>query len=131
MIGVDLKKDPAIIRAAYNDDAGLTAAFNLNLLTRINTELNGDFDLSRFEHEALYIDKRGSVELALISKQKQLVRVGDHSFNFAEGEAIHTEDSYKYSIAEFRKLCENAGYLPIASWTDRDSLFSVHYFTAE
>lgn len=129
LIGVDLKKDPAILNAAYNDTKQITAAFNLNLLNRINTELNGDFDLQQFSHHAFYNEGRGRIEMHLVSNQAQEVTVDNTSFRFEAVETIHTENSYKYSIAEFQALAERAGFASHQVWTDPDSLFSVHYFT--
>jgi dimethylhistidine N-methyltransferase len=127
LIGVDLKKDPEILDTAYNDRAGINAAFNLNLLERVNRELGGDFDLDRFEHYAFYNPAAGRVELYLKSLAEQSVRVAGRRFDFAEGELIHTENSYKYAIDEFRALAARAGFRTIDTWTDRADLFSVHY----
>jgi L-histidine Nalpha-methyltransferase len=127
LIGADLKKDPEILDAAYNDRAGINAAFNLNLLERINRELGGDFDLDRFEHHAFYNSAAGRVELYLKSLAEQSVRVAGRRFRLAEGELIHTENSYKYAIPEFRALAARAGFRTIHTWTDRADLFSVHY----
>lgn len=127
LIGVDLKKDPAVLDAAYNDAEGVTAAFNLNLLERINRELDGDFRPERFRHHAFYNAARGRVEMHLVSECDQVVRVDGHRFGFAAGEGIHTESSYKYTVEEFRALGRRAGYAPVAVWTDADGLFSVHY----
>jgi L-histidine Nalpha-methyltransferase len=131
LIGVDLKKDPDILHAAYNDAKGVTAAFNMNLLSRINTELGADFDLDAFYHDAVYLEDSGRIEMRLISTKSQSVSIGDATFDFAKNEYIHTENSHKYSIADFREICEMAGFAPIASWTDSNSLFSVHYLTVE
>lgn len=126
VIGVDLRKDPAILNAAYNDAAGVTAAFNLNLLVRINRELGADFDLAHFHHRAFYAPEQGRVEMHLVSDCLQQVRVAGRSFRFEAGESIHTESSYKYSVAGFQALAGEAGFAPQAVWTDRDDLFSVH-----
>lgn len=126
LIGVDLKKDPAILHAAYNDAAGVTAAFNLNLLTRINRELGGTFNVDAFRHDAFYNRDAGRVEMHLRSVHGQSVRVAGRVFHFSEDESIHTENSYKYSLAEFRAVAVAAGYQPAAVWTDRQRLFSVH-----
>ena len=126
LIGVDLKKDPAILHAAYNDAAGVTAAFNLNLLTRINRELGGTFDLDAFRHDAIYNAEAGRIEMRLRSLHSQSVRVDGRVFHFGAGETIHTENSYKYSLAEFQAVAIAAGYRPAALWTDRRQLFSVH-----
>jgi len=127
LIGADLKKDPKILNAAYNDKAGINAAFNLNLLARINRELGGDFDLDRFAHVAFYDEAQGRVELYLKSLVEQSVQVAGTRFRFGAGELIHTENSYKYAIDEFRTLAAQAGFEPIHTWTDRHQLFSVHY----
>jgi L-histidine Nalpha-methyltransferase len=128
LIGVDLKKDPAILDRAYNDRAGLNAAFNLNLLERINRELGGDLDVARFEHLAFYSEEKGRMELYLKSLADQTARIAGRRFHFAEGERIHTENSYKYAIPEFHALAARAGFRAVQTWTDRNQLFSVHYF---
>lgn len=127
IIGVDLKKDPAILRAAYNDRDGVTAAFNLNLLERINRELGADFDVSAFTHDAVYNDREGRVEMHLVSQRRQSVTIGESTFRFEKGETIHTENSHKYSIDEFEALARRAGFEPAACWTDAEDLFSLHY----
>jgi dimethylhistidine N-methyltransferase len=127
VIGADLKKDPAVLEAAYDDSAGVTAAFNLNLLRRINRELGGDFDLARFAHEARWNDAAGRVEMHLVSAAAQTVRIGGEAFAFEAGESIHTENSHKYALAEFRTLAASAGWRPVEAWTDDAGLFSVHY----
>jgi dimethylhistidine N-methyltransferase len=127
VIGLDLKKDDRILNAAYNDSAGVTAAFNKNILRRINHELNGSFVLDDFEHRAFYNEAKGRVEMHLISRRDQTVRIAGHEFRFRAGEGIHTENSYKYDIDEFRNLALGAGFRPIRVWTDPDRLFSVHY----
>jgi dimethylhistidine N-methyltransferase len=131
LIGVDLKKDIPVLRAAYNDAKGVTAAFNMNLLSRINAELGGDFDLGSFYHDAVYVEDLGRIEMRLISKKPQSVTIGSETFAFEENEYIHTESSHKFSLDQFRGICEAAGFTPVASWTDSKSLFSAHYFTAE
>jgi len=127
LIGVDLKKEIDILNAAYNDSLGVTADFNLNLLTRINHELNANFDLNGFEHMAFYNDKKGRIEMHIKSKEYQEVLVGDYSISFFENETIHTENSYKYTINEFQVLLRCAGFEPLRVWTDENELFSVHY----
>lgn len=127
LIGADLKKDAAILNRAYNDKAGMNAAFNLNLLARINRELGGDFDLDRFAHVAFYNEAQGRVELYVKSLAEQAVTVTGRQFHFGAGELVHTENSYKYAIEDFRALAEQAGFEPVHSWTDRHDLFSVHY----
>lgn len=128
LIGVDLKKDPGMLRAAYNDPEGVTAAFNLNLLARINRELGGDFELGRFQHHAFYDSARGRVEMQLVSSTRQIVRVGRAAFSFDEGEAITTEYSYKYDIGEFERLAASAGLVSRRTWMDERQLFSVQYY---
>ena len=128
LVGVDLKKDRAILERAYNDRAGLNAAFNLNLLERVNRELDGDIDIARFEHLAFYNEAQGRMELYLKSLADQTIAIAGRHFHFAEGERIHTENSYKYAIPEFHALAAQAGFRAIHTWTDRDQLFSVHYF---
>lgn len=131
LIGVDLKKDPAILHAAYNDAQGLTADFNKNLLRRINHELNADFDTELFTHCAFYNTELGRIEMHLESSQAQTVEVADHCFRFARQERIHTENSYKYSLDEFRRLAQRAGFEPAKIWVDDDHLFSVQYLTVQ
>jgi dimethylhistidine N-methyltransferase len=126
LVGVDLKKDANVLHAAYNDAKGVTAAFNVNLLARINRELGGDFDLSRFVHYAFYEPTAGRIEMHLVSSERQTVSIGAHRFGFERGESIHTENSYKYSIGEFQALAEAAGFRAAKVWTDRRRWFSVH-----
>jgi dimethylhistidine N-methyltransferase len=126
LIGFDLKKDKATLDAAYDDPAGVTARFNLNLLERINRELGGDFRTDRFRHKAFYDPIRGWVEMHLESLYAQVVHVGGRRFDFAVGETIHTEISCKYSIAEFQDLAKKARFSPQKVWTDPRQLFSVH-----
>ena len=126
LIGIDLEKDEDILHAAYNDAAGVTARFNLNVLTRINRELGGDFDLSAFTHRAIYNRDLHRIEMHLISTKAQTVRLFGNSFDFRAGESIHTESSYKYSIARFSSLAQSAGWTVQKSWTDAQQMFSVH-----
>ena len=126
LVGVDLKKDPALLHAAYNDAAGVTAAFNLNLLARINRELGADFDPRRFRHYAFYNPAAGRIEMHLVALQAHRVRVAGHRFAFAAGETLHTENSYKYSLEEFRGLAAGAGFRGAKVWTDREGLFALH-----
>jgi dimethylhistidine N-methyltransferase len=128
LIGVDLKKDPAILDAAYNDRAGINALFNLNLLERVNRELGGDIATGRFAHVAFYNAAEGRMELYLKSLADQTATIAGTRFRFAEGELIHTENSYKYAIPEFRALALRAGFAAVHTWTDKNALFSVHYF---
>ena len=126
LVGVDLKKDPAILIPTYNDRRGVTAAFNLNLLERINRELDGDIDVGRFAHDAIYDERLGRIEMHLVSLVRQTVRVLGREFRFTEGERIHTENSHKYTIAEFRALARTAGWRPAEAWTDAGNRFSLH-----
>lgn len=130
LIGVDLKKSEALLNAAYNDAQGVTAAFNLNLLARINHELNADFDLAAFRHHAFYNARAGRIEMHLVSVKDQSVSVVGRSFAFSRDETIHTENSYKYSIDEFAKLAGEAGFSAERCWVDPDRFFSVHYLVA-
>jgi dimethylhistidine N-methyltransferase len=129
LIGVDLKKDPEILHAAYNDAAGVTAAFNLNVMARINRELGGNFALDGFRHHAFYDELRGRIEMHLRSMKPQTVTIASNNFVFREGETIHTEISCKYSIEEFRTASRDAGLLAAGVWTDPKQWFSVHYLT--
>jgi uncharacterized SAM-dependent methyltransferase len=126
IIGVDLVKEVSILHAAYNDEAGLTAKFNLNLLARINHELDGDFDLEAFEHRAFYNSECHRIEMHLVSKTRQHVRAAGRAFDFAAGEIIHTENSYKYTLEHFTRLARGAGWSPVVVWTDSGKNFSVH-----
>jgi dimethylhistidine N-methyltransferase len=128
LIGVDLKKNKRVLDVAYDDPAGVTAEFNLNLLRRINRELDADFNLGAFEHVAYYDPAKGRIEMHLRSRRSQIVRVGGRRFAFADGETIHTENSYKYDADEFRSIGERHGFTPARLWTDAASMFSVHYF---
>jgi L-histidine Nalpha-methyltransferase len=128
LIGVDLKKDTRILEAAYNDRAGVTAAFNLNLLGRINRELEADLDLDLFEHLAFYSESKGRVEIYIRSLAHQWATIAGRRVSFAQGELIHTEYSYKYAVPEFRALAAQAGFRSVDTWTDPAELFSVHYF---
>lgn len=126
IVGADLRKSPDILIRAYNDAAGVTAAFNLNLLARINRELEGTFDLDAFRHDATYDSEAGRIEMWLVSSRKQTATCAGHAFEFAAGERIHTEISQKYGIEEFRDLARRAGWLPGQVWTDARDLFSLH-----
>jgi dimethylhistidine N-methyltransferase len=126
LIGTDLRKDANLLHAAYNDSRGVTAAFNLNLLARINRELGADFDLRRFSHYAFYNAAHGRIEMHLVSLREQKIRIGAHRFAFERGESIHTENSYKYSVEEFRALATAAGFEGKKTWTDRRGLFALH-----
>ncbi len=131
LIGVDLEKDSRVLDRAYNDASGVTADFNLNLLHRINRELDGDIDVDTFRHHAFYNENEGRVEMHLVSECTQTLRIDGHSYDFSEGESIHTENSYKYSVAGFRALAEQAGFRPEAIWLDDEALFSLHYLSVD
>jgi len=126
IIGVDLVKDAGILNAAYNDAAGITAKFNFNLLTRINRELGAAFDPASFSHHAFFNSGRHRIEMHLASKKRQKVSVAGRSIEFRSGETIHTENSYKYTLASFAALARGSGWTPISAWTDPDGKFSVH-----
>jgi dimethylhistidine N-methyltransferase len=126
LVGVDLKKDKKVLDAAYDDAAGVTAAFNLNLLARINRELGGDFQLRRFCHKAFYDEDKGWLEMHLESLAAQFAHVGGERFRFSAGETIHTEISCKYSVEEFQAMAHRAGFEPDQTWIDAAKLFSVH-----
>jgi L-histidine Nalpha-methyltransferase len=130
LIGVDLVKDPAILHAGYNDAAGVTAAFNRNLLQRANREAGADFDVSRFAHYAFYNPVQQRIEMYLISMIQQEVTACGRSFPFAEGEAVLTEYSYKYTVEGFRNLAVSAGFTPRAVWCDAQQQFSLHWLDA-
>ena len=129
LIGVDLKKDEDILVRAYDDAQGVTAAFNRNVLERINRELGGCFDIETFRHRALYNGAEGRIEMHLVSEKDQTVTVHDRDFTFTEGETIHTEDSYKYHVEEFSSFAARAGFCSARTWVDGDGLFSLHYLT--
>ncbi len=128
VIGVDLPKDPARLVRAYDDGEGVTAAFNLNLLARINRELAGDFDLEAFAHEARWNADESRIEMHLRSLRRQRVRVLGRTFDFADGETIHTENSHKFPVDGFRAIAASAGWAPVDLWLDPERLFSVHVF---
>jgi dimethylhistidine N-methyltransferase len=127
LIGVDLVKEPALLHAAYNDAAGVTARFNLNLLARANAELGADFDLSLWAHSAFYQPALQRVEMHLVSRADQRVQLCGRRFNVAEAQSIHTESSHKYTVDGFRQLAEQAGFRPAAVWTDPQRWFALHW----
>ena len=131
ILGVDLEKDERALYDAYNDAAGVTARFNLNVLARINRELGGNFDLSGFRHHANYNRERHRIEMHLASRKAQTARLLGNTFSFQTGETIHTESSYKYSIGRFTTLARGSGWAPRATWIDPDGMFSVHALVAE
>ena len=130
LIGVDLEKDRAVLERAYNDAAGVTAEFNLNLLIRLNRELGADFDIGAFRHEAVWDEAKGRIEMRLISTRAQTVNVAGHDFDFAPGEILVTEYSHKYSLEGFRGLAEANGFHVARVWTDPQGLFSVQLLEA-
>jgi L-histidine Nalpha-methyltransferase len=130
LLGVDLQKDPHVIEAAYNDRRGVTAAFNRNLLVRINRELAADFNLNAFRHRAFYNRERSRIEMHLVSLSDQQVRIGDAEFRFRTGETIHTENSYKYNLAELNHRAARCGLRTDEVWTDERNYFAVLYLTA-
>ncbi len=127
LVGVDMKKSHERLFAAYNDARGVTSAFILNLVERINRELEGDFDLGGFAHSALYNAGRGRMELHIVSRHRQVVHVAGRPYRFRCGESIHAEDSHKYSVEEFQALAKRAGFRPAAAWCDAEKLFCLHF----
>lgn len=130
VIGADLVKDEALLLAAYDDSRGVTAAFNLNLLRRINRELDGDFNLDSFRHEARFNRARSCIEMHLVSEKRQTVSVSGRLFAFEAGESIHSEDSHKFTIDGFRELAQRAGWAARHTWRDGGDLFSLHCLSA-
>jgi dimethylhistidine N-methyltransferase len=131
LLGYDLKKDPATLEAAYNDSQGVTAEFNLNLLRRINQELDGEFDISQWRHEARWNENSGAVEMHLISLQQQQAKLNGDTFHFTAGETIHTENSFKYHASDMQKLAADAGFNLVKGWTDSAQHFQVQLFEAK
>ena len=130
LIGTDLQKDEVVLERAYNDAAGVTAAFNLNLLRRLNRELQSDFDLSRFRHRAVYNRAEGRIEMHLVSLDDQTVNVADETIRFRADEIVVTEYSYKHTLSGFAALAAQAGLAVKQVWTDDRRWFSVQYLTA-
>jgi L-histidine N-alpha-methyltransferase len=126
LIGVDLRKDPALLLAAYDDKQGVTAAFNRNLLARLNRETGADFDLEAFAHRAVWNDAESRIEMHLVSGHDQVVRVAGQMIHFARGETIHTENSYKYAPEHLAAIAEASGWHSAELWTDPGRLFSLH-----
>lgn len=131
LIGVDLQKPKSIIERAYNDAEGVTAAFNLNMLLRANRELGADFDLEQFEHQAVYNEEQGRIEMRLVSMRTQTVHIGEASISFARGEHITTEHSYKYTLESFGVRAQRAGFGVRQVWTDPECWFSVFFLTSD
>jgi dimethylhistidine N-methyltransferase len=130
LIGVDTKKDAELLNAAYNDAAGVTAEFNLNLVHRIRRELGLEIDPAAFEHRAFYNEDAGRVEMHLVSRKPQQLRLNGHCFDFAEGESVHTENSYKYAPEEFLELAADSGLEPVRHWTDDQGMFGIYLLRA-
>ncbi|WP_445263590.1 L-histidine N(alpha)-methyltransferase [Ramlibacter sp. PS4R-6] len=130
LLGADLVKDPAVLHAAYNDAQGVTAEFNLNLLARANRELGTGFELSKFWHSAFYNAPASRIEMHLVSRERQRVEWRGERFEFDEGEAIHTENSYKFTVEGLHAMALDAGFRPGPVWTDDAQLFSVHWLHA-
>ena len=126
LVGSDLPKDRETLEAAYDDAAGVTAAFNRNLLVRMQRELGAELDIDGFRHEARWCPVQRRVEMHLVSLSRQEIRVAGHRFAFERGETIHTENSHKYAVPEFRALAGRSGWLPARFWTDPDERFGVH-----
>ena len=127
LIGIDLKKDPSILHAAYNDHRGITAEFNRNVARRLRDELGADIHLEALRHYAFYHPVQGRIEMHLVTNEPQSFKLGDHPIELARGETIHTEFSYKYTVEEFSELAARAGFERVTTWVDPDQLFSVHY----
>jgi dimethylhistidine N-methyltransferase len=130
IVGLDLKKDPARLRAAYNDAKGASAAFNTNILVRANSELGADFDLAAFRHRAEYDAEHGRMEIGIECLKPQTVHVGDAAFAFAAGEVIITQYAYKFTTEEFAAAAKVAGFDPRQVWTDADRMFAIHFLAA-
>lgn len=126
LIGVDTKKPSTILDAAYNDEAGVTAQFNLNLLNRIQNELKAEVDPDGFDHHAFYNQDKGRIEMHLVSNQPQAVKLDQHHFEFSPGETVHTECSYKYAPDEFFQLAQDAGFREVKHWLAEDELFAIY-----
>jgi len=129
LIGVDLQKDPQVIESAYNDSAGVTAEFNLNMLQHLNRDYGANFDVGEFEHSANYDSEKGRVVIELISQSDQTFEIADTVFEIANGEAILTEFSHKYTLSGFESMANEAGFTVERVWTDAEQLFSVQFLT--
>jgi dimethylhistidine N-methyltransferase len=128
LIGVDTKKDAGVLHAAYNDSAGVTAQFNINLLSNLNRLLDGDIDTGKFVHHAFYNAERGRIEMHLRCIENHSAQLAGHPLDFVEGELVHTEYSYKYHPDEFTALAKSAGFAPVERWQDDEGWFAVMYF---
>ncbi len=127
LIGIDLHKSTRILEAAYNDEQGITALFNLNLLSNINNITGANFNADHFRHLAFYNEEKYRIEMHLVSTVDQVVELGDTKLRFTRGETIHTENSYKYTLKTFQEIATAAGFAIRSSWSDEQKLFSVHY----
>jgi dimethylhistidine N-methyltransferase len=130
LIGIDTKKHHGVLNAAYNDAAGLTAEFNLNLLYRLQNELKAELNPNNFSHKAFYNKDAGRVEMHLISKSKHTLKIEGHQFEFEEGEYLHTENSYKYSPQEFISMASLQGFQSVRVWLDEQGMFAVYLLRA-
>jgi len=130
LIGVDLKKDKSILDAAYNDAAGYTAAFNINLLHRMQRELGAEIEIGAFRHRAFYNEREGRIEMHLVSLKDQVITLDGIDFEFSTNDTIHTENSYKFTLNEFADLAIGSGFKVLKVWTDAEDLFSVQYLEA-
>jgi L-histidine Nalpha-methyltransferase len=130
IVGVDLKKDPQILRAAYNDAQGASAAFNTNILVRLKRELGATVDVDGFRHWAEYDAEAGRMEIAVESLKPQTVQIDEHIFTFAAGEHIVTQYAHKFTVEEFQAIAADAGFRPERVWVDDEQMFSLHYLAA-
>ena len=130
VIGIDMRKNPRMLEAAYDDAAGVTAAFNLNLLHRINRELDGTVPVGKFEHRVVWHDGLGRIEMHLVATEDVAFRAAGRTFTIRGGETIHTENSYKYTLPEVNLLARASGWEPVRTWTDPDQLFGIHVWSA-
>ncbi len=126
ILGMDIRKSREVLERAYNDAQGVTAAFNLNLLARLNRELGADFPLDAFRHRAFFNEEESRIEMHLVSLRNQTIFIGDRAVEFREGESIHTENSYKFSIEEVHELLSAGGFEPVTTWTDSRNYFGVY-----
>ena len=133
LVGVDLRKSAAILEPAYDDQAGVTAEFNKNILRRLNRELQANFDVNAFAHRAVYVETEGRVEMHLVSERAQCATIGTsgETFQFEAGETIHTENSYKYSFEEMNELARLSGFHPKKRWTDSADLFGLNLWAPQ
>ena len=131
LIGVDLVKSAARLERAYDDSEGVTAAFNTNLLRRLETDLGAKVERDAFEHRATYKDDRQRIEMQLVATRPTVIEIDGKRFEFDAGESIHTENSHKYSIEGFRELVKGTSLHPVKTWTDPEGLFSMHYLETD